>query len=132
MQKSQSRKSSSHEYGAEDVGLTIVISRVLQIGVTLSSIIIGLGVLLSLLHPGSQQMNAQFPFTSTQIVLGLLTLQPGAIIFLGLIILMATPVIRVLISIVSFACEHDRTFVVISSIVLMILLASFMLGKGGA
>jgi uncharacterized membrane protein len=128
MQENQNQKSSSHEYGIENVGLTVVVSRVLQIGVTLSSIVIGFGVLLSFLHSGSQQINV----TPTQIMSGVLALQPEAVIFLGLIILIATPVIRVAISIVSFAFEHDRTFVVISSIVLAILLTSFMLAKGGA
>jgi uncharacterized membrane protein len=128
MQVNQNQKSSSHEYGTENVGLTVVVSRVLQIGVTLSSIVIGFGVLLSFFHSGSQQINA----TPTQIISGVLALQPEAVIFLGLVILIATPVIRVAISIVSFAFEHDRTFVVISSIVLAILLTSFMLAKGGA
>jgi uncharacterized membrane protein len=132
MQENQNQKSSSHEYGIENVGLTVVVSRVLQIGVILSSIIIGFGMLLSFLHSGSQQINVQLPFTPTQIISGVLALQPEAVIFLGLIILIATPVIRVAISIVSFAFEHDRTFVVISSIVLAILLTSFMLAKGGA
>lgn len=131
MQKNNSLKDSSYGYVPENARLTVVISRVLQIGVLLSSVIIGSGVLLSFLYPSSQSMNTQLPLTFTQIVSGLLALQPEAVILLGLMILIATPVLRVAISIIAFAFEHDRTFVVISSIVMMILLASFMLGKGG-
>jgi uncharacterized membrane protein len=132
MQKIHRLKNSCHEYGTENAGLTIVISRVLQAGVILSSVVIGSGVILSFLHPNSQQINTQLPSNLIQMMSGLLILQPQAVIFLGLLILIATPVIRVAISIIAFAVEHDSAFVVISCIVMMILLVSFMLGKGGA
>ena len=132
MLKNNSLDNSYHEHFTENVGLTMVISRVLQIGVILSSMIIGAGMFLSFLHPISQQIDTFFPLTFAQIVAGLLVLQPEAVIFLGLIMLIATPVIRVAISIIAFAFEHDRTFVMISSIVLMILFVSFLIGKGGA
>jgi len=47
-----------------------------------------------------------------------------AIIQLGLLILIATPVLRVAFSLVAFAMEGDRTYVVITSIVLAVLIYS--------
>jgi uncharacterized membrane protein len=52
-----------------------------------------------------------------------------AIIQLGLLLLIATPVLRVVASIVGFAAEGDRMYVTFTAIVLSILLYS-LLGSG--
>jgi uncharacterized membrane protein len=49
---------------------------------------------------------------------------PEAVIFAGLLILIATPVARVIFSLIAFALERDRTYVVCTLIVLAILLYS--------
>jgi uncharacterized membrane protein len=46
-------------------------------------------------------------------------------------VLVATPVARVALSIAVFARQRDRTYVVITSIVLGLLLLSFALGRAG-
>jgi uncharacterized membrane protein len=51
-----------------------------------------------------------------------------AIVMLGLLMLIATPVARVALSIIAFAVERDRLYVVITSIVLLLLLISFVIG----
>jgi uncharacterized membrane protein len=48
-----------------------------------------------------------------------------AVIQLGLLILIATPIARVAFSLISFARERDWTYVLVSSIVLAILAYSF-------
>ena len=48
-----------------------------------------------------------------------------ALIQLGLLLLIATPVARVAFSMIAFALERDRTYVVLTAIVLIILLYSF-------
>ena len=47
----------------------------------------------------------------------------------GLLLLIATPVLRVAVSIFAFVYEKDKVFVIITSIVLGLLLLSFILGK---
>ena len=47
----------------------------------------------------------------------------------GLMLLIATPVARVAVSILGFVYEHDRRYVIITSIVLALLILSFVLGK---
>ncbi len=54
-----------------------------------------------------------------------------SVVALGLLILILTPILRVAISIVLFALERDHAFVVITTAVLSILIASFFLGKAG-
>ena len=49
---------------------------------------------------------------------------PEAVILAGLLILIATPVARVLLSLIAFILERDRTYVVCTLIVLAILLHS--------
>jgi uncharacterized membrane protein len=51
------------------------------------------------------------------------------LIQLGLLLLIATPIVRVFLSIVGFAIERDRLYVVFTVIVLIVLLYSF-LGSG--
>jgi len=52
-----------------------------------------------------------------------------AVIQLGLLILIATPVVRVAASVVAFAVERDRLYVAITLYVLAVILVSFFLGQ---
>jgi len=47
----------------------------------------------------------------------------------GLLVLIATPVTRVAVSIVAFIRMRDRRYVVITTVVLALLLLSFFLGS---
>ena len=46
-----------------------------------------------------------------------------AVIQLGVVILIATPIARVLLSLIAFALQRDRTYVAVTLIVLVVLLA---------
>ena len=59
-----------------------------------------------------------------QIFHGAVAWQPLAVIQFGILVLIATPVSRVLFSMLGFALERDRTYVVLTSIVLAILIYS--------
>src|ERR1700680_2031774 len=109
-----------------------IIGWILQIGVSTSAIVILIGLVLLALHPGglSARSLQSFPQTLGEVWSGLLALQPQAVIVLGLLLLIATPVLRVAVSVVAFALEHDRRYVVITLIVLTILLFSiFFVGN---
>jgi uncharacterized membrane protein len=56
------------------------------------------------------------------------SLRGRSLIQLGLLLLIATPVARVAFSVWAFAREHDRTYVVVTLIVLAILLYSLVGG----
>ncbi len=114
-------------------GITTSIGWILQIGVSLSAVIILLGIILLPTRSGglSPERMLAFPDTLGQVVAGLFVLRPQAIITLGLLLLIATPIVRVAASIVAFAFERDRRYVIITSIVLIILLLSLFLGGTG-
>lgn len=56
-----------------------------------------------------------------------LTLRSLSIVQTGIMILLMTPVIRVLFSVIGFAMEHDRVYVIITCIVLLTLTVSICL-----
>ncbi len=85
------------------------IGRMLRIGVTTSSVCLAAGLTLSLLGTSGPAANT------------LLTI--------GLVILMATPVGRVVISVVEYALERDWFFVAMTSIVLLELLGSVVAAR---
>ena len=66
-----------------------------------------------------------YPASLGSIVSGLLQLKPFAVIQLGVIVLLATPVVRVGTSLLLFASEKDRAFVLITLFVLAVLIVSF-------
>ncbi|GAC1617557.1 MAG: hypothetical protein NVS4B11_06830 [Ktedonobacteraceae bacterium] len=103
-----------------------MIGGILQGGVLLSAVVIVIGLLMLSLQPDkfAPQKLQLFPQTFGQVWTGLLALRPQAVITLGLLLLIATPVIRVAVSIVAFAVEGDRRFVAITTLVLLILLFS--------
>jgi uncharacterized membrane protein len=114
----------------------LVISYVLRGGVLLSAAIILGGIVLyyvqTFSHPGRSGASPSFPHTLGRVWQGLAQGNPQAIIVLGLLVLLATPVVRVAVSVIAFLLERDWRYVVITSLVLLILLLSFFLGKGGA
>jgi uncharacterized membrane protein len=68
------------------------------------------------------------------LLLQLLGLEPGAASVLtqaGLIVLMATPVARVVVSVVEYALERDWLFATLTTTVLIILLASLAVSWRG-
>jgi uncharacterized membrane protein len=111
--------------------LNNAIGWILQGGVVSSSAVICVGVILLLAHPANLSKRLLvFPHTLGEVWSGLLTLHAQAFIALGLLLLISTPVIRVAASILAFALEQDRRYMAITTIVLAILLTSFLLGKG--
>ena len=58
-----------------------------------------------------------------------LSLSPRGIIQFGLLLLIATPVARVVFSVFAFALQRDRTYVFVTLIVLSILLYSLIGGR---
>ncbi len=101
----------------------LIISNVLRGGVLLSVAVILAGIsYFHFLKPAG--VNLSYPDTLGGLFHGLVKGDPLSIVMSGLIILLATPVIRVAVSIVAFALEKDDTYVVITGIVLLILLFS--------
>jgi uncharacterized membrane protein len=118
-----------------DYRMDLLISYVLRGGVTLSAGLLILGALLyyaRVFSAGTPAHPPPFPHTLAGVFHGLAQGDPLAILSLGLLVLLLTPVARVVVSILAFARERDRLYVAITTLVLLILLVSFLLGRGGA
>ncbi len=116
------------------------ISITLRAGVLVSLALIVLGTLVTFSnHPQYVDSTtdlaklttpgAAFPTTLADITTGLADYQGRAIVVAGLVVLIATPVLRVAISILAFVRERDLAFVCITATVFAILIASFLLGR---
>src|SRR5262249_7850027 len=112
----------------------LIISGVLRGGVLLSAAIITLGVVLLFAHilvGHGAPVAYQIPRTAGSVLRGVLHGDPVSVIALGLLVLLATPVVRVGVSLVTFALEGDRLYTAITALVLLILLLSFLAGRAG-
>jgi uncharacterized membrane protein len=129
----------------EDQRMEIAMGMLLRIGVVLAAVLVAIGGVLVLRHPGSPVPNytvfhppvkhaaspsANVPFRSISGVLGQLHAgSGGSIIALGLLVLVATPIARVIFAIIGFARERDLLYTVVSLIVLGILAFSLVHGS---
>ncbi len=112
--------------------ITNGIGWILQGGVLISAVLILLGLFLLPTRPGGLSITRllNFPQTLNAVGAGLLTWHAQAFIALGLLVLIATPVARVAASVLAFALERDRIYILITIAVLAILLFSiFFLGS---
>lgn len=110
----------------------LAISHVLRGGVVLSAAIILLGVVLFYLQMAiTGHAILTYPHSVIEVAQGLAHGEPLAVVALGLLILLLTPILRVAISIIIFALERDWLYTVITLVVLAILLVSLLLGRGG-
>jgi uncharacterized membrane protein len=117
----------------DDKRLEIILGKLLRAGVIMAATVVTVGGLLYLFRYGDQYPNYRVfrgqPDSLRNvsgIVKAALSLQTRAIIQLGLLLLIATPVARVAFSVLAFARERDRTYVAITIIVLTVLLYSLL------
>lgn len=106
-----------------------VVSGVLIVGVTVSAALIALGFAGSLLVGWQHSLVGAARGTEATTAFGamganLVAGRPIGLAQLGLVVLLATPVLRVAASVIAFGLERDRLYTVITAIVLLVLLAS--------
>jgi uncharacterized membrane protein len=112
-----------------------IISAILRVGVSLTALLVLAGGIYYLSQHGAQLPNYHtFHSQPRQLrtVSGIVDFaahtHSRGIIELGLLILIATPIARVIFSVVAFAKQHDRIYVVITIIVLAVLLYNLVGG----
>ena len=115
------------------------ISHLLRAGVLLSIGVVVLGLIFTFVHHPDyvssktdlrQLTNARavYPHTVRDVVAQTREQRGQAMVMLGLLLLIATPIARVAFSIVAFIVERDRVYVAITIVVLAFLLLSLALG----
>jgi uncharacterized membrane protein len=118
----------------------LLISNLLRFGVVTSLVVVVIGLVISFLHHSGyihsraelqQVTSPAHPAWHTlgELATGLAHGRGEAIIMAGLLLLIATPVMRVAVSIVAFLVERDWVFAIVTAFVLAMLILSFVLGK---
>lgn len=115
----------------DDRRLETIIGNLLRVGVLLAAAIVLAGGGLYLAQHHSDRVNYHAFVTGPEsirsvpaIATSAAQLNSEALIQFGLLVLIATPVARVVMAIVGFAMERDKLYVAVSAIVLVVLLAS--------
>jgi uncharacterized membrane protein len=117
--------SARQSVGSAEGHLNVVISRVLRVGMVLAIVILILGVILAAAGSGSPVPRR----TSFADIPGALWhLEAGGFFSLGLVVLLLTPVARVIALLLAFARDRRWLFAGFSLFVLVMLVASAVLG----
>jgi uncharacterized membrane protein len=121
-----------HEDHFDDRRMETIMGRLLQFGVLLASFVMLVGgVLYVWAHRGGVPDYRIFksePLALRHIggvMSGVAAGEPAAIIQFAVLLLIATPVARVVFALIAFGIERDKLYVVVSAVVLAVLLFGF-------
>jgi uncharacterized membrane protein len=113
-----------------------LVGRLLQFGVAMAAIVVIVGGWMLLAHHGGDvpsfavfRGEPEAIRTLNGIVSGMLRADPRSIIQFGLLLLIATPILRVAFTWVAFLLQRDWVYVAITSIVLVLLLYGLLYGR---
>jgi uncharacterized membrane protein len=118
-----------------DKRLEISIARMLRIGVLISATVVSAGGLLYLRNaskprPDYSHFHAVQPSLRTiaDILRSVSHIDPESVIQLGILILIATPIMRVALCVLGFSQQRDKLYIAVSTSVFIILIYSFFRG----
>jgi uncharacterized membrane protein len=120
--------------GPSDEQVEGVIGNLLRIGVVVSALVVFLGGVLYLVRDGRlpapdlQQFEPEALRSPVHIMREAGSLNSLGLIMLGLILLIATPVTRVIFSVAAFTLQRDYMYVLFTLLVLSVLLYSLFSG----
>jgi uncharacterized membrane protein len=112
-------------FDARPEGLEIVIPKLLRGGLFLAASLMAAGLLLLATRQGA---TSAVPFSLANLPALLSAGDPRAVVGMGILILLATPLVRVVASFVYFARQKDRLYVVLTAVVLANLALAAALG----
>lgn len=114
-----------------DEKVEVIIGNLLGAGVLISALVVFCGGVIFLTYHGNSYANYRVFRGEPESLKSIpaifryaFQLHGGGVIQVGLLLLIATPVARVIFSVFGFAAERDRMYVVFTLIVLLILLFS--------
>jgi uncharacterized membrane protein len=124
--------------GFKDKDMQVIIGWILRAGVAISMTVVIIGGAMFLYRHGHSVPDYHefkkvpyFIHNTEGIISGVLNLKGQAIIQLGILLLIATPIARVAFSAIGFILEKDRLYTFITLIVLLIILVSMLTGRAG-
>jgi uncharacterized membrane protein len=125
----------SHDTEFDDARMELIMGRLLQAGVLLAAgVVFAGGVVYLFAHAGERSNYRVFVARPVglrhpnALLAGVAAGDASAIIQLGILLLVATPICRVIFAVLAFMREGDRLYVAVSLIVLAVLLFGMFRG----
>lgn len=106
----------------------------LMAGMVVSNVLFITGIVLALLHRQYFPLSAEWvreQYHAGLLLDGMIHGQPTAYLLLGTLLLILTPVARVIVSIYAFWIDHDRKYVAVTLSVFIIMILTVILGLLG-
>ena len=116
---------------APPADLDRVIGRLLTIGTYVSILLIAIGCVM-LFAGRIDPLAGGPPLEPGLIVDDIAHRRPAGFMWLGLLALLATPILRVIVSFAGYAARGERTMAVVAALILVVMVASIALGNAGA
>jgi len=113
---------------APPADLDRTIGRILTIGTYTSILLIAVGCVL-MFSLRLDPLAGGPPLEPGLIVDDITHLQPAGFIYLGLLALLATPVLRVVVSLGGFIARRERTMSIVAALILVVIALSIVLGR---
>ncbi|HRN48879.1 MAG TPA: DUF1634 domain-containing protein [Niabella sp.] len=115
-----------------DSGLSLIISKILRWGVTTAIIMTLFGGVIFLIHHANEKVSFTHFVENDESIKnilkdtwqGLFVFRARSYIMMGILLLFATPLVRVIFSLIGFIIEKDKMYVLITLIVLVIIFIS--------
>jgi uncharacterized membrane protein len=122
--------------GWTDTQVEQVVGNLLRAGVLLAAAVVAVGAILYLVRHGAEPADHRVFHgepadlrSPVGVVTDALEGRAGGVIQLGVLLLIATPVARVVFSVFAFAAQRDYTYVAITLLVLAVLLYCLFVGR---
>lgn len=96
------------------------IARILSIGSAASIVLLAVGTGLLIASGGSPLDESWPPFEPGSLVADVIALRPAGLLYLGLIVAIATPLLRVAVALLAFARARDLRMALVSAAVLIV------------
>lgn len=117
----------SSEHSVSQVNVEHWTSRVLRLGVWISAGCMICGLVLAALFPSSMLVFASSPSLQELLARCLSgTVDPSLCMYAGLVVLMCTPIVRVVTALIGFGVERDWRFVLVSAVVFLMLMGEIV------
>jgi len=110
-------------------GLERSIARLLTVGTYSSIALLAIGVVLMAAN-GIGPLSGGPVLDVTTLVPDLLALRPAGFLWLGLVVVVATPAARVLASLVGYLRRGERTMAIVAALILVVIALSVALASG--
>lgn len=120
----------------QDTDVEQIVGQLLRYGVLTATLVAFIGGVVYIASHGGMPMPDYSKFTGegksftsySGILKGALSLNAAGIVQLGVLLLIATPILRIVFSLVGFAMEKDRLYICITLLVLAIIMTSIFGG----